>query len=104
MASNLTPAERSLRAQLAVHTSWAQTVDRSARTAPARQAMLDKFEAEVPAEVTDPAVRAQMAESAKRAHFARMALKSAQSRRRRRERLTPDNEVVTAVDDQPAAS
>lgn len=97
MASNLTPAERSLRAQLAVHSSWAQTVDRSARTAPARQALLDKFEADVPAEVTDPAVRAQMAESARRAHFARLALLSAQARRRRRASLTTDSEDLSAA-------
>lgn len=32
---------------LAVHASWAQTIDRSARTAPARRAALERFERQV---------------------------------------------------------
>ncbi|MCW2521398.1 MAG: hypothetical protein JWR46_4017, partial [Mycobacterium sp.] len=43
----LSPAERSLRSQIAAHDSWANTDDRTARTANARKAMLDKFEREV---------------------------------------------------------
>lgn len=79
---NLT--ERSMRARLASHTSWARTEDRSARTAPARRAFDERFERQVdPGGVLDPAERARRAESARSAHFTRMALKSAQSRRRR---------------------
>ncbi len=75
--SSLTPAEKSLRGKIAVETSWANTKDRSARTAKARKALDDKFLAEAGG---DP-VRA---EHLRRAHFARMALKSAQARRRRK--------------------
>jgi hypothetical protein len=80
----LTPAERSLRARIAVHTSWANTSNRSARTAPGRRAAMERFEREVdPEGMLSPAERAQQAEQAMRAHMARLALKSAQARRRR---------------------
>ncbi len=79
----LTPSQRRLRAQIAAHESWARTEDRSARTAPARQAALDRFERQVdPDGRLDPAERARRAASARKAHFARLALKSAQARRR----------------------
>jgi hypothetical protein len=70
----LTPTERSLRAKIAVHTSWAKTLDKPARTANARKALEDKFLAEADG---DPA----RAESLRRAFYAKLALKSAQSRR-----------------------
>ena len=80
----LTPAERSLRGQIAAHESWARTPDRAARTAKARQAQLDKFEQQVdPDGVLPPAERATRAEHARKAYFKRLALKSAQARRRR---------------------
>ena len=81
----LTPAERSLRARLAVHTSWAQTTDRSARTAPARRAAVQRFERQVdPDGRLKPAERTRRAEQAMRAHMAGLALRSAQTRRRRK--------------------
>lgn len=68
-------------AQIAAHESWARTVNRTARTAPAREAMMRKFERLVDPDGSLPeSVRAQMAESAKKAHYRRLALKSAQSR------------------------
>lgn len=80
----LTPAERSLRGEIAAHESWARTPDRAARTANARRAMLDKFEQQVdPDSSLPPAERARRAEHARKAYFARLALKSAQARRRR---------------------
>lgn len=80
----LPPAERSLRGQIAAHKSWAHTENRSARTAPARKAALDRFEREVdPEGKLLPAERAQRAEHARKAYFAALALKSAQARRRR---------------------
>ena len=83
-SKNLTPAERTLRASLAAHESWARTEDPSARTASARQAMLDKFERQVDPDGTlAPAEREWRANHARSAHFKRMALKSAQARRRR---------------------
>jgi hypothetical protein len=81
----LTPTERSLRARLAVHTSWAQTTDRAARTAPARRAALQRFERQVdPDGRLKPAERTRRAEQAMRAHMAGLALRSAQARRRRK--------------------
>jgi hypothetical protein len=73
-----------LRAQIAAHESWAHTEDRSARTANARKTMLDKFETQVdPEGILPPAERAKRAEHARKAHFKRLALRSAQARRRR---------------------
>lgn len=80
----MTSAQRTLRAQIAAHDSWAHTDDRSARTAPARKAMLDKFEQQVdPNNELTPAERAKRAEHARKAHFKRLALASAKSRRAR---------------------
>ena len=82
--NSLTPAERTLRAQIAAHESWARTEDPSARTANARKAMLDKFETQVdPDGKLSPGERAVRAAHARKAHFKRLALKSAQARRRR---------------------
>ena len=81
---SLTPSERKLRAQLAAHTSWANTSNRSDRTAAGRQAFLDRFEREVdPDGVLEPLERARRAEHARKAWFAKLALKSAQARRRK---------------------
>ena len=69
-----TPTERSLRARLAAHESWARTSDRTGRTESARRAFDDRFEKQVdPDSVLDPVLRAQMAESARRAYYSRMA-------------------------------
>lgn len=73
-----TKTERSLAASVAAHESWAATPNRSKRTAPARAALDAKFLAEADG---DP-VRA---EHLRRAHFKRLALKSAQARRRAKE-------------------
>ncbi|MGN7701160.1 hypothetical protein [Cellulosimicrobium sp. 22601] len=58
--------------------SWANTEDRTARTAPARRALEARFLAEAGG---DP----KRAENLRRAHFQRLALKSARARRRARE-------------------
>jgi hypothetical protein len=80
----LTESERAMRAQIAAHESWARTPNRSARTAAARQALLDKFEREVdPEGVLPEHERAKRADSARRAHYARMAFESAKARRKR---------------------
>ncbi|HET9871231.1 MAG TPA: hypothetical protein VFP89_01380 [Propionibacteriaceae bacterium] len=68
-------SERRLVASIAAHESWAHTDNRSARTAPARAALNAKFLAQAEG---DP-VRA---EHLRKAHFARLALKSAQARRK----------------------
>lgn len=70
--------------------SWANTVDRTARSQPGRDAgpgsleyWIARLDPERFAGATDEQKRAA-AEAAKRAHYAGLALKSAQSRARRR--------------------
>jgi hypothetical protein len=76
-------ADRSLIARLAAHESWANTADPSARTAPARRALLDRFERQIdPDGVLSPTERARRAGHARKAYFARLALRSAQARRK----------------------
>jgi hypothetical protein len=83
-SSSLTPAERSLRARLASHASWAQTSDPASRTAPARAAFADRFAREVdPEGVLPEAERQRRAEHARKAYYVGLALKSAKARRRR---------------------
>jgi len=83
---SLTPEERKLRAELAAHESWAKTSDRTARTAAARRKFAESFESVVdPDGVLPPAERALRAESARRAHYKRMAFNSAVTRRRNAE-------------------
>ena len=79
-----TRAERVLVAKLAAHTSWANTPDRAARTAPARAALDARFERQVdPDRVLTPAERGRRAASARQAYYAGLALRSAQARRAR---------------------
>ena len=75
---HIPPAEAHLRARIAAHLSWAKTEDRTARTASARAALDQKFLDQAGG---DP-VRA---EHLRRAHFAKLALKSAQARRKIKE-------------------
>ncbi len=84
----LSPSESTLRGRIAAHESWANTPDRAARTAPARAALDRKFLDEAGG---DP-VRA---EHFRKAYFARLSLKSAQSRRKARE-LTSAAELAEA--------
>ena len=76
--SHISPAEANLRARIAAHLSWAQTEDRTARTASARAALDQKFLDQAGG---DP-IRA---EHLRKAHFAKLALKSAQARRKIKE-------------------
>ena len=69
-------SEKVLHAKIAAHESWANTLDRSARTAPARAALDAKFLAQADG---DP-VRA---EHLRKAYFLRLSLKSAKARRAR---------------------
>jgi hypothetical protein len=86
MSTNLTPAERSLRAQLASYRSWANTADVAARTRPgldaANAANQIRYENEVdPDRVLHPEERARRAEAAKRAYMAELSFKAAKARR-----------------------
>ncbi len=84
----LSPAEKSLLGRANAHASWANTENRSARTAPARAALDQKF---LDAANGDPVRAAHL----RKAHFARLALKSAQSRRKAREA----REAAVALDE-----
>lgn len=82
VADSATKKDRVQAAKIAAHTRWAKTSDRTAATQAARDGLLRKFEDQVdPERVLAPEVRAVRAESARRAHYQRLALKSAQSRR-----------------------
>ncbi|CAN5438245.1 hypothetical protein BH18ACT1_BH18ACT1_01110 [soil metagenome] len=84
MLDAISPSERKLQAQLAAYVSWANTADPAARTAAARRAFVDRFEREVDPDGTLPeGERTRRAEAARKAHYTRLALKSAQARRRR---------------------
>jgi hypothetical protein len=84
----MTENERRLRAQMGAHSSWANTENRSARTAPARAARDQRFLDEAGG---DP-VRA---EHLRKAYFVGLSLKSAQARRKSAE--------LTAVAEQAEA-
>ncbi|ODA69242.1 hypothetical protein [Streptomyces sp. AVP053U2] len=83
MPTELSPEERSLRARLAAHTSWANTLDPKSRTARARAAANGRFEKqarEKHPDATDEQI-ARVAEHLRKAHYSAMALKSAAARR-----------------------
>lgn len=84
-------SERKLAAAIAAEQSWANTEDRSARTAPARRALDEKFLREAGG---DP----KRAEHLRRAHYKRLALKSAQSRRRAREAIATAEAAEAELD------
>jgi len=78
-------SERFMVASIAANTRWANETDRTAATSPARAAFNRRFEDEVdPDRHLNPAERARRADSARKAYFMRLALKSARSRRRSR--------------------
>ena len=87
-----TQAEKRLAASIAAHESWASTEDRASRTAPARRALEDKFLEQAGG---DP----QRAEHLKKAHFQRLALKSAQARRHAKAAV----DAAAAADEELAA-
>jgi len=96
-------AERVLRARCAAHTRWSQETDRTAATAKARGAFIERFEREVdPDGVLDPGERARRAENARKAWYARLAFRSAQARRRRSALPTPSAPPELAVEAEAA--
>jgi hypothetical protein len=81
----LTPSQRRQQARAAQLIRWAHEQDREAATRPARQAFLDRFERQVDPDGTLlPEERAKRADAARRAYFARLALKSSKARAARR--------------------
>jgi hypothetical protein len=92
MPSTLTASERSLRSSPASDISWRNTLDRTARSQPGRDAMSAKIEAATIAAIGEsnwrkltPAEQAKRIENARRAYFKQLAFRSAVARRRRRE-------------------
>ncbi|WP_069773070.1 hypothetical protein [Streptomyces sp. LUP30] len=91
MPTELNPQERSLRARLAVHKSWANTLDPKSRTAKARAAAAGRFEKqarELHPTATDEQI-ARVTEHLRKAHYAEMALASARARRAKKTAAKP---------------
>lgn len=71
-------AERRLAASIAAHESWAQTPDRTQRTAPGRAAFAQRFIDQAGGDLV-------RAEHLRKAYYQRLALKSAKARRMAKE-------------------
>jgi len=75
-------ATKDINRRIAAEISWSRTVDRSARTRPARQAFLKRFEREVDPDGTlPPDERHRRAEHAKRAYMLRLAKRAVAARK-----------------------
>jgi hypothetical protein len=86
----MTPEQRRRRARIAAHASWANTVDRTARTSSGTKAFLDRFERQVdPDAVLPEETRAAMAKHARTAYMLQLAERSAAARRRKAHSSTP---------------
>ncbi len=68
----MSSTEQQLLGRIGGYKSWANTTDRTARTAPGREAFLARF-----ADAPDP-------EAAKRQYFSELSLKAARARARKR--------------------
>ncbi len=78
----MTPNERSLRGRIGAYSLHAQG---KTNTGPARAAAMARFEREVDVEgILEPRERVKRAEAAKKAFYARLGLKSAQARRKKK--------------------
>ena len=76
----LTPEQRSTLSRIAAHQQHAQG---KTNTTNARKAFLDRFEREVDPDCKlDPVERARRAQHARKAYFTKLALRSAQARRK----------------------
>lgn len=80
-SKNLTPEQRTMRAKIAAHARWSKEDPKP--TGPRGQAgLLAKFEREVdPTNELPPEERRRRAESARRAHMARLAFASSKARK-----------------------
>ena len=75
-------AGKDINRQIAAELSWSRTVDRSARTRPAREKFLQRFELEVDPDGTLPAEERRLrAEHAKRAYMLQLAKRAVAARR-----------------------
>jgi len=82
----MTPAEREQAGRLGAYISWANTPDRSKRTAPARRGLEAKWDRMVIEThgVLPPAEHAKCAEAFRKAHYARMTANSIRARKQKR--------------------
>lgn len=81
----LTPQEASARGSIAAHSMWANTVDRTGRTAALRRGFLEKLQREARERLGPAATDAEVAKSAENAlkeHYARMRLNSLKARKK----------------------
>lgn len=75
---------KNINQRIAAEISWSRTEDRSARTRPARQKFLQRFEQEVdPDGQLPPEERHRRAEHAKRAYMLSLAKRAVEARRAR---------------------
>jgi hypothetical protein len=75
---------KDINARIAAEISWAHTADRSARTRPAREAFLRRFENQVdPGGTLPPEERRQRAEHAKRAYMLQLTKRGIAARKAR---------------------
>ena len=78
--------ERTLRARQASNIMWGQCEDRTLRTAPARDAFLEKLADQIDRDrILPEKERTKRVENLRKAHMQRMALASAKARRLRAE-------------------
>lgn len=80
------PGARSLIARIGAHRKWANTDDRKGATAAARSALVDRFIREARERYGDlpEAELAIRAEHVRREYYTRLALRSAEARRKKR--------------------
>lgn len=86
MTPPLTPSQRSRRSRIAANTRWALAPegDREATARRGQAGLLARFEAQIPAVITDPVERARRVEQLRKAHMLRMALASSRARAARK--------------------
>ena len=78
------PAQRALVARLAAYSRWSRCDDPLAATETSRKSFLDRFDRQVDPENKLPVdERRRRADAALKAHMTRIALRSAQARKRR---------------------
>lgn len=87
-----------MRASIAGNERWARTDNRAEATAPGRRAASERFQTLVdPDGKLPPEERARRADSARKAHMTRLALRSAQSRRAAADARQAARSVQTAA-------
>jgi hypothetical protein len=97
--------DASLRGRIAAYERWARVTDRTAATAPGCAGLEARFAREVdPDGKLDPAERARRVDAKRKAHFTRLALLSARSRRAARQAREDAAARSIAADTRKAAS